>query len=71
VVATPVYLRQLGMVSYDPALDALFNGASKGLLYVSGIAGTAVILYFVFRAYSERQRIRQSLTVGKTDTVAA
>ena len=59
------------MLDYDPALDALFNGASKGLLYASGLAGTGVILYFVFRAYSERQKIKESLTVGKVDGVAA
>jgi len=63
LVAVPVYLRQLGLLHYDPARDVIFNVASKGLLYVSGIGGTAIILYFVFRAYSERQRIRESLAV--------
>jgi len=71
LVATPVYLRQLGLVQFNPARDVLFNVVSKGLLYASGIGGTAVILYFVFRAYSERQKIRESLAVGKTETVAA
>jgi uncharacterized membrane protein YfcA len=65
LVATPVYLRQLGFLSFDPAHDALLNSVSKLLLYASGLGGTAIILYFVFRAFNERQRLRESLTVRR------
>lgn len=67
MVAIPVYLRQLGMIHYDPARDVLFEVASKALLYTSGIGGTGVILFFVFRAIIKRQRIQQSLAIGAAD----
>ena len=70
-VAVPVYLRQLGIISFDPARDVLFQVASKGLLYVSGIGGTGIILYFVFRAFLERQKIRESLAVGRPEKAPA
>jgi len=66
LVATPIYLRQLGFLAIPQNADGLLNGVSKGLLYASGIAGATVILFFVFRAYAERQKIRESLAVGKT-----
>ncbi len=66
-VATPVYLRQLGLIHFDPGYDVLFKAASKGLLYVSGIGGTAIILYFVFRAFLERKKIQESLTVARIE----
>ena len=57
-VAIPVYLRQLGMVGYDPAWDIYFEIASKWLLFGSGIAGAGLILYHVMRAYFQRRRIK-------------
>lgn len=66
LVATPIYLRQLGFLRIPQSADGLLNGISKGLLYASGIGGAIVILFFVFRAYAERQRIRESLAVGRT-----
>ncbi|RME26368.1 MAG: sulfite exporter TauE/SafE family protein [Deltaproteobacteria bacterium] len=63
-IAVPVYLRRLGWLDYDPGLDAYFNGASKVLLYASGIVGTALILVFVFRGYLQRRRIAASLQVS-------
>ncbi len=65
LVATPIYLRQLGLLRLPPESDLLLNGISKALLYVSGITGACVILFFVLRAYLERQRIRESLAAGK------
>ncbi len=70
-VAIPVYLRQLGLLVYDPALDAVLQTVSKGLLYASGIAGTGIILSFVFRAFVERKRIRDSLEVGRVERAVA
>jgi len=61
-VAVPAYLRQLGVIDIDPAWDAWFNGASKALLFVAGLSGTALILYHVFRSYRQRLRVRHSLT---------
>jgi hypothetical protein len=60
-IAIPMYLRQLGWVSLDPAWDAYFNGASKALLFVSGISGAAVILTAVVRAYIQRRGVHATL----------
>jgi len=60
-IAIPMYLRQLGWVSLDPAWDAYFNGASKALLFVSGIAGAVVILTAVVRAYVQRRGVHATL----------
>ncbi|MFC1680004.1 sulfite exporter TauE/SafE family protein [Elusimicrobiota bacterium] len=61
-IAIPMYLRQLGWVDIPPDWDVYFNMASKALLYASGISGTLVILYNVFKAYWQRGKIRASLT---------
>ncbi len=71
LVATPIYLRQLGLLGIPQDTDVLLNGISKGLLYASGIAGAIVILFFVFRAHMERRRIKESLAVGKAAGAAA
>jgi len=60
-IAIPMYLRQLGWVNLDPAWDAYFNGASKALLFVSGISGAVVILAAVVRAYVQRRGIHATL----------
>ncbi len=65
LVAIPIYLRQLGLLALPPESDPLLNGISKALLYASGASGACVILFFVLRAYLERQRIRESLAGGK------
>ncbi len=70
-LAMPVYMRELGMISYAPSYDAIFNLASKVLLYASGLSGCAVILFFVFRAYGERRKIRASLAVGPVKRATA
>jgi uncharacterized membrane protein YfcA len=60
-IAIPMYLRQLAWVNFDPAWDAYFNGASKALLFVSGISGAAVILTAVVRAYIQRRGVHATL----------
>ena len=60
-IAIPVYLRRLGYVAFDPALEAPLKLASKAVLYASGIAGAFIILFFVFRAYLQRRRVHASL----------
>jgi uncharacterized protein len=67
LVAIPIYLRHLGYVSYPAAADAVLNGVSKGMLYISGITGTVFILVYVFRAYLERRRLRASLELGRSE----
>ncbi|MFC1520928.1 sulfite exporter TauE/SafE family protein [Elusimicrobiota bacterium] len=66
-IAIPMYLRQLGWVDLPPEWDVYFNLASKTLLYASGIGGTVIILYNVFRAYWRRGKIRASLTAAAGD----
>ncbi len=69
-VAIPVYLQQLGYWNYDPAYNEYLNFISKALLYVSGLSGSAMILFFVLRAYFKRRRIQSKLLKGQ-DTPAA
>jgi uncharacterized membrane protein YfcA len=64
-VAVPAYLRQLGVIDLDPSLDPWFNGASKALLFLAGLSGTALILYHVFRSYRQRLRVRHSLSEAR------
>jgi len=60
-IAVPVYMSQLGWVSFDPAWNRYFNGASKALLFASGIAGVVIILSAVIRAYVQRMRVNATL----------
>ncbi len=65
LIATPEYLRKLGLIDIDPGLDVWWNGISKGLLFVSGVVGVVVILTTVARAYLRRRRLRASLFVAQ------
>lgn len=65
-VAVPAYLRQLGWISIDPAWDARCNLASEVLLYLTGVAGCAVILYQVIRSYRQRLRVQHRLMEART-----
>ena len=62
-IAIPVYLRQLGVVAFDPSWDRYLNGASQILLYASGLGGTLLILIQVFRAYRQRQKLQKTIAV--------
>ncbi len=62
-IAVPTYLRRLGWVKLNPALDTYFNGASKALLFVSGITGAGVILVQVVRAYVRRRKMYATIVV--------
>jgi uncharacterized protein len=64
-IAVPMYLRQLGFLNISPGLDPWFNNGSKYLLFASGISGVVMILYNVFRAYSARKKIHQTLSYGR------
>lgn len=64
LVNIPTYLQQLGYLKMDPSYNSYFDLASKTLLYVSGITGGALILFFVLRAYLQRRKIQTSLTTS-------
>jgi uncharacterized membrane protein YfcA len=66
-IAIPMYLRQLGWVSLDEGWDRYWNGASKALLFVSGISGALVILVQVIRAYVRRRRVHVTIATTVTE----
>jgi uncharacterized membrane protein YfcA len=61
-IAMPIYLQQLGYIDMDPDYNSYFNTASKALLYLSGISGALLILYFVLKAYIKRRKIEASFS---------
>jgi uncharacterized membrane protein YfcA len=57
-IAVPIYLTQLKLIDFiDPSNLPLLNTISKSFLYISGISGTLVIIYFVIRAYIRKNRV--------------
>jgi uncharacterized protein len=66
VIAIPVYLRQLHVISYDAGWDFYFNLGSKFFLFASGITGALVILMKVVHAYVQRRKIQKTLLVHKS-----
>jgi hypothetical protein len=68
-IAIPVYLQQLGFLDMDPANNDYFNVASKAMLYLSGISGGLLILYYVFKAYLHRRKIQASFSAEYPLTV--
>jgi uncharacterized protein len=61
LIAIPTYLQELGYLGISPEHNEFFNSASKFLLYLSGITGVSIILYYVFKAYFQRRKIQASL----------
>jgi uncharacterized membrane protein YfcA len=70
-IAIPMYLRQLDVLSFAPALDVYFNNASKVVLYVSGIGGCSLILFQVFRAYRQRRKLQRTIAVARVPSTAS
>jgi uncharacterized protein len=70
VIAIPVYLRKLGYVDFPAEMDTYFNTGSKALLYISGIGGMIMILFFVFKAYLQRRRVHASLVATRGKAAA-
>jgi hypothetical protein len=60
-IAIPVYLHQLDFVDLSTTWVYWLNMLSKGLLFVAGISGVAVILFNVLKTYRRRESIRRSL----------
>jgi uncharacterized protein len=67
-IAVPMYLRQLGFLNINPALDPWFNNGSKYVLFASGISGVVMILYNVFKAYNARKKIHMTLSFGRAES---
>ncbi|MEJ2105010.1 MAG: sulfite exporter TauE/SafE family protein, partial [Ignavibacteriaceae bacterium] len=61
-IAIPVYLQQLNFIDMDPSYNDYFNFASKAMLYLSGISGGLLILFYVFKAYFHRRKIQASFS---------
>jgi hypothetical protein len=70
-IAVPIYLRQLGWLQMDPAWDVYFNQASKILLFLAGMSGAGMIMFFVIKAYRQRRQIHQTLLAGEGLSEAA
>ena len=62
LIAIPMYLQQLGYLDMDPGYNQYFNTASKAMLYLSGISGVLLILYYVIKAYIQRRKIEASFS---------
>ena len=57
-IAIPIYLTQLKFIDlFDPSSLPLLNSISKAFLYISGISGVSVIVFFVIKAYIRKNRI--------------
>jgi uncharacterized protein len=67
-IAVPMYLRQLGLITISSSLDPWFNNGSKFVLFASGISGVVMILFSVFKAYSARKKIHQTLSYGRAES---
>lgn len=59
--AMPVYLRELGRVSFSEEGVKYLNWTSKGLLFAAGIIGMGMILFLVVRAHRQRIRLQSRL----------
>jgi hypothetical protein len=56
-IAIPIYLTQLKIIDFiNPLNLPLLNTISKAFLYISGISGVSVIIFFVIRAYIRKNR---------------
>lgn len=70
-VAIPVYLRQLGLVSFDEAWVGRLNAVSKGMLFAAGVSGVVVIIFNVIKAFRRQASIRRRLaeSAGVTNQI--
>ena len=57
-IAIPIYLTQLNFINFINAENLpLLNTISKLFLYISGLTGTSVIIFFVIKAYIRKRCI--------------
>ena len=64
--AMPTYLNELGVIKFDPRYNEYFNQASKVLLFASGLAGLALILFLVVKAHRRRMQVQASLRLVRS-----
>ncbi len=69
IIAMPVYLRQLGFISFPAEYDRFFNFGSKFFLFASGISGALVILARVVHAYRQRRKIQKTLLIQRQTNI--
>ena len=57
-IAIPIYLTQLNFIDFiDPSYLPHLNTISKSFLYISGLSGTSVIIFFVIKAFIRKKRV--------------
>lgn len=61
LAAIPVYLNDLGVLSFDARYNAMLNAVSKALLFASGILGLVMVLFLVSKAHRQRLQVQASL----------
>jgi hypothetical protein len=61
LAAMPVYLNELGVVSFDVRYNTMLNAVSKGLLFASGTLGLVMVLFLVSKAHRQRLQVQASL----------
>jgi len=61
LLATPIYLGELGWIPVSPGLATALGYASKLMLFAAGITGGGIIIVQVVKAYNQRRRIQASL----------
>jgi len=66
-VAVPAYLRALGWVNLPESWDVYWNGASKAMLFASGISGCSLILFHVVKSYRQRLHLQHRLMEVRTE----
>ncbi|MCB9494537.1 MAG: sulfite exporter TauE/SafE family protein [Desulfobacteraceae bacterium] len=71
IVAIPMYLQELGYIDISSSYNPLFNSISKGFLFLAGISGGLLILYFVGKAYFKRRKIEASLAGDRSKQTQA
>jgi uncharacterized membrane protein YfcA len=71
LVAVPVYLNELGVVSFDARYNAMLNSASKVLLFASGILGLVMVLFLVSKAHRQRLQVQASLQMLQSSSAQA
>jgi uncharacterized membrane protein YfcA len=62
VMMLPIYLRKIGWIDMNTGLDVYFQFLSKTILFMSGIAGIAVILTSVAKGYMRQRKVLAGLS---------
>lgn len=60
-INVPVYLRDLHWINFDQSLVPVFNNGSTIMLFVAGIGGSLLIIFYVIKGHLARRRIQKTL----------